>query len=268
MKNYLETQKHLITLQYESEEKFLAEFKSGNFTVENPLVVKNPYLINPLAAVICFTTDEETTAEVTVKGKAVEGDLSHTFAAAKEHVLPIYGLYDNYENTVVITLGNEKTSEVKIEVEELNVNKALYCKTTSEYFGKDFMLISTTTPLIDSARTAGFDYAGDLRWTITNLQSWDIKKLENGRLLYTSYRTVQKPYYTVGLMEMDFCGKIYKEYRLPGGYHHDAIEMENGNILAASDNDFNESVEDFVVEFDRATGKIVKSWDLLNILPR
>lgn len=268
MKNYLETEKHLITLQFESEEKYLAEFRSGNYTLENPLVVENPYLINPLSAVICFNTEEETTVEITVKGKAVEGDLTHTFAVAKDHVLPIYGLYDNYENTVVIKLANGKTSEVKIEVEELNVNKALYCKTTSEYFGKDFMLISTTTPLIDSARTAGFDYAGDLRWTITNMQSWDIKKLENGRLLYTSYRTIQKPYYCVGLMEMDFCGKIYKEYRLPGGYHHDAIEMENGNILAASDNDFNESVEDFVVEFDRATGKVIKSWDLMNILPR
>ncbi|MGE4273733.1 MAG: aryl-sulfate sulfotransferase [Desulfitobacterium sp.] len=268
MRSYLETEKHLVSLQAESEEKYLAEFRSGKYTVESPFVIKNPYLINPLAAVICFNTEEETTAQITVKGKAVQGDLTHIFAAAKEHILPIYGLYDDYVNTVVVALGNGKTAEVKIEVEELNVNKAQYCKTTPEYFGKDFMLISTTTPLIESARTVGFDYAGDLRWTITNLQSWDIKKLENGRLLYTSYRTIQKPYYTVGVMEMDFCGKIYKEYRLPGGYHHDAVELENGNILAASDNDFNDSVEDFVVEIDRATGKVVKSWDLQKILER
>ncbi|WP_088225453.1 aryl-sulfate sulfotransferase [Desulfosporosinus sp. FKB] len=268
MSNYLNTEKHLITLQAESEEKYLAEFRSGTYTLENPLVVKNPYLINPLAAVICFNTDEETTAQITVKGKAAEGDLTHTFASAKEHVLPIYGLYDNYENTVSIVLGNGKTSEVKIKVEELDVNRALYCHTTSEYFGKDLMIISTTTPLISSAQTVGFDYAGDLRWVITNKQSWDIKKLANGRLLYTSYRTMQKPYYTVGLMEMDFCGKIYKEYRLPGGFHHDAIELENGNLLAASDNDFEESVEDFVVEVDRKTGEVLKSWDLLKILPR
>ena len=268
MRNTLETEKNLITLQAESEEKYLAEFHSGNYTLENPLVVRNPYLINPLSAVICFNTAEETTAEITVKGKAKEGDITHTFAASKEHVLPIYGLYDNYTNTVVITLGNGNTSEVKIEEEELNVNRALYCHTTPEYFGKDLMLISTTTPLIDSARTVGFDYAGDLRWMITNKQSWDIKKLENGRLLYTSYRTIQKPYYTVGFMEMDFCGKIYKEYRLPGGYHHDGIELENGNFLVASDNDFEESVEDYVVEVDKTTGEIVKSWDLLKILPR
>lgn len=268
MRKNLETQKHLITLQNESEQKFLNDFRAGNYTLENPLVVQNPYLINPLAAVICFKTEEETTVEVTVKGKKVEGDLKHTFGPAQEHILPIYGLYDNYENTVVLKLANGKTSEVKIEIEELDVNRAFSCNTTYEYFGKDIMVISTTTPLIESAKTCGFDYAGDLRWIFTEKASWDIKKLANGRLLVTSYRSMQKPYYTVGLMEMDFCGKIYIEYRLPGGYHHDAIELENGNILAASDNDFSESVEDYVVEIDRETGEIVKSWNLLDILPR
>jgi len=268
MKNYLETQKHLITLQHESEEAFLAEFKSGNYTLENPYVVKNPYLINPLAAVICFNTEEEVAVKVTVKGKAVEGDFEHAFGPAREHLLPVCGLYDAFENTVVITLENGKTTEVKIEVEELNVNKAFSCDTTYDYFGKDIMIISSTTPLIESSSTCGFDYTGDLRWVITEKASWDIKQLANGRLLVTSYRSLQKPYYTVGLMEMGFSGKIYVEYRLPGGYHHDAVELENGNILAASDNDFNESVEDYVVEIDRETGAIVKSWDLLKILPR
>lgn len=268
MRINLETEKHVITLQHESEEKYLAEFRSGNYTLENPLVVKNPYLVNPLSAVICFNTEEETTAEVTVKGKTVEADLSHSFDVAKEHVLPIYGLYDNYENTVVIKLGNGKSSEVKIEVEELDVNKAHFCNTSYEYFGKDIMTISTATPLVDSARTAGFDYAGDLRWVITEKASWDIKKISNGRLLVSSYRSMQKPYYTVGLMEVDFSGKVYAEYRLPGGYHHDAFELENGNILVCSDNDFNDSVEDFIVEITKETGEVVKSWDLQKILPR
>jgi arylsulfate sulfotransferase len=268
MRTFLETTKHLISLQTDAEEDFLAKLRSGSYTLENPLVVQNPYLINPLAAVICFNTDEEVTAEITVKGKAPAGDLNHTFAASKEHVLPIYGLYDNYENTVAITLGNGKTGQVKISTEEVNVNKALYCHTTPEYFGKDLMFVSAATFPIESCRTAGFDYAGDLRWVLTSKSSWDIKKLANGRLLLSSPRPLQKPYYTVGLIEMDFSGKIYTEYTLPGGHHHDDVELENGNILACSDQDFGESVEDYIVEIDRATGQIVKSWDLLPMLPR
>lgn len=268
MRTYLETTKHLITLQAESEEKFLAQLRSGNYTWENPLVVENPYLINPLAAVICFNTEESLTAKITVKGKDAEGDISHTFSAATEHVLPIYGLYDDYENTVVIILGDGKTSEVKIKIDEVDANKAQYCKTTPKYFGKDLMIISGATYPIESTKTSGFDYAGDLRWVLTTKASWDIKKLANGRLLLSSPRGLQKPYYTVGLIEMDFSGKIYTEWRLPGGHHHDDVELENGNLLACSDNDFNESAEDFIVEIDRETGKVVKSWDLLKILPR
>ena len=63
-------------------------------------------------------------------------------------------------------------------------------------------------------------------------------------------------------------GKIYKEYSLPGGYHHDYYEMPNGNLLVASD-DFNSgegTVEDYVVEVDRKTGQIVKHFDLKDIL--
>lgn len=268
MRQNLETEKHLITLQAEAEEKFLADLRGGNYTLENPLVVVNPYIINPLAAVVCFNTDAETTVELTVKGKAAEGDLTHTTEAAKEHVVPVVGLYNDYENTVVLKTGDGKTSEVKINIEKQNINEPQHVHTTYEYFGKDWMFISTTTPLVESCRTIAVDYAGDVRWMNTNLQSWDIKKLKNGRLLYTSHRTVEKPYYTVGLVELDLTGKIYIEYRLPGGYHHDAVELENGNILAASDNDFTNSVEDFVVEFERDTGKVVKTWDLQNILPR
>lgn len=268
LRSYLETEKHLITLQHQSEEKYLNEFRGGNYTFENPLVVKNPYLINPLAAVICFNTEEETAVEITVKGKTKEADIKHTFAKAKEHILPIYGLYNNYVNTVVLKLDDGKTTEVKIETEKVDINEPHYCNTTYEYFGNDLMFLSSATALIKSAKTCGYDFNGDVRWVTTEKASWDIKKLANGRLLITSYRSLQKPYYTIGLMEMDFCGKIYKEYRLPGGYHHDAIELENGNILAASDNDLNESVEDFIVEIDRKTGKIVKSWDLKEILPR
>ncbi|MFP5527939.1 aryl-sulfate sulfotransferase [Peptococcus simiae] len=268
MKTELKETKHLITEQYESEQAFLKEFRDGNYTYDKPYVKANPYLINPMAAVLCFNTDTETEVTVTVKGKTPEADMGHTFPAAKEHVLPIYGLYDGYENTIEIKLADGSTSEVKLAIEEQNINRASFVETTPEYFGNDVMFVSTTTPLIESCKTIAVDYAGDVRWMNINLQSWDIKKAANGRLLYTSHRTIQKPYYTIGICEMDMTGKIYKEYRLPGGFHHDVFEMENGNLLCASDNDFDDSVEDYVVEVDRKTGEIVKSWDLQPMLPR
>ena len=54
---YLE---HWIPQQTESEKAMLAEFEAGNFTLQNPLVKYNPYLINPLAAVVLFKTEKAT----------------------------------------------------------------------------------------------------------------------------------------------------------------------------------------------------------------
>ena len=48
---YLE---HWIPQQAASEKAMLAEFEAGNYTLANPLVKYNPYLINPLAAVVLF----------------------------------------------------------------------------------------------------------------------------------------------------------------------------------------------------------------------
>lgn len=113
-----------------------------------------------------------------------------------------------------------------------------------------------------------YDVNGDVRWYLTNNALWKIDRLENGHLLLSTERLVNSPYYMTGMYEMDLLGKIYTEYSLPGGYHHDYYEMENGNLLVASD-DFNNdygTVEDYIVELDRNTGEIIKTWDLKNIL--
>ena len=87
---------HIIDRQAKAEEEFLAEFRAGNYTINNPLVKLNPYLITPLTAVILFKTPIRTEATITVLGKEAAGNITHTFPAAKEHILPIYGLYADY----------------------------------------------------------------------------------------------------------------------------------------------------------------------------
>ena len=88
-------------------------------------------------------------------------------------------------------------------------------------------------------------------------------------MLVSTERLINPPYYMTGLYEIDLLGKIYNEYSLPGGYHHDYYEMPNGNLLVASDNfeSGEGTVEDYIVELDRKTGKIVKTFDLKDVLP-
>lgn len=259
--NEVENVVSLMEKQIQDENKL----KISGYTLDDPNVVLNPYEISPLTALVIFETDEEVSPEVTIHGDSDLTTYTHTFAKGTEHYLPIYGLYAGRENKVTIKCGDEekeltiKTDELpddfilptSVKKDESKLNNDLYFYTPSSF-----------------GYTAAYDVNGDVRWYLTESAIWEINRLDNGRLLVSTERLAEVPYYSTGLYEMDMLGKIYTEYSLPGGYHHDYYEMENGNLLVASDDFNNDSgtVEDYVVEIDRKTGNIVKTFDLKDIL--
>ena len=201
---------HIIERQAESENAFLEEFRQGNFTIHNPLVKLNPYLLTPLTAVVMFKTPIRTEATITVVGKEPAGNITHTFPAAKEHILPIYGLYADYENTVEIVLASGEKATVKIQTEPLleGVPQSTYINTTAEYLGKNIVFLTAAM----RAMPVGYDYKGDIRWYANVNFAFDLKRLENGHILIGTERLVKMPYFTTGLYEMAFSGKVFKEY--------------------------------------------------------
>ena len=152
----------LIKRQAEAEKQMLAEWKSGEYTFDNPLIKMNPYLINPLAAVVLFTTEKETAVTITVYGKEERGNIVHTFPRAKEHVIPVLGLYGDCENRVELRTYEGHTKELRIRTEPLSedVPKLHYIKTEPEYTSRDLIFV---TPSLNALAT-GFDYRGDVRW--------------------------------------------------------------------------------------------------------
>ncbi|MCI8863699.1 MAG: aryl-sulfate sulfotransferase [Lachnospiraceae bacterium] len=257
-------QEHLVDRQAKAEEEMLKKFEEGNYTLENPLVVYNAYLISPLSAVVCFETEEETPVTVTVLGKARQGNISHTFPKAKKHVLPVVGLYSDYQNKVELRLYRGDSHVVTIDVPDVFDGKQVIYSmdTTPEYLQDNIILVSPAGEDL----AVGFDYAGDARWHMNVPCVFDVKRLKNGNLIMGTNRVVQMPYYMSGLYEISPCGKIYKEFRLPGGYHHDEFEMEDGNLLVLTEDLTSETVEDMCVLIDRNTGDILKTWDYKNCL--
>ena len=255
----------LITGQYNKEK----DFKTEGYTIDNPNVILNPYGNSPLTALILFETNEEVSPTVTIAGKDENTTFTHTFNASQEHLLSIYGLYVDYNNEVIIEYevdGETISKTVNIQTEELPDDFILPTRVEADKENLDNQLYFFTPS--SSGYTCAYDVNGDVRWYLTNYALWKIDRLENGHLLVSTERLVNPPYYMTGLYEMDLLGKIYVEYSLPGGYHHDYYEMENGNLLIASD-DFNNAkgtVEDYIVELDRETGEIVKTFDLKNVL--
>ena len=254
----------LVTKQNAAEKAMLEEFHAGNYTLENPLVKLNPYLINPLAAVVMFKTEEEVAVTVRVLGKEPAATMKHTFPKAKEHVLPILGLYGDYNNTVEIELYRGAKNTINIQTEPFtdDVAKLVKMETTAEYLRDELIIVS---PALTDLAT-GFDYAGDVRWHLNIPTVFDIKRAKNGNLLIGSHRLLKIPYYMSGLYEMTMAGKVIKEYKIPGGYHHDQFEMEDGNLLVLTEDLTSETVEDMCVLIDRETGEILKTWDYKDFL--
>lgn len=257
-------QSSLVDRQKEAEQNFLNDFHNGDYTIDNPLIILNPYLIVPLAALIMFKTPQATSITITVHGKEANGNISHTFPKEKIHILPILGLYANYNNTVDIELyqGRKKTIQIQTEPLTEEVPELISMKTTPGYLQDQLIFIS---PALTQLATA-FDYRGDIRWHINVPTVFDIKRLKNGHLLMSTERLIEFPYYMSGLYEMSMCGKIYHEYSLPGGSHHDDFEMEDGNLLVLTDDLRSDTVEDICVLIDRNTGEILKTWDYKDVL--
>ena len=233
-------------------------------TIDNPKIIVNPYEISPLTALILFETRDLTAPTVTIVGEDESTTFTKTFTPNKKHVLPIYGLYPDRNNEVIITLNGEDYT-FHIQTDPLPEDFALPTDVTANKEELDQELYFVTPS--SQGYTAAYDINGDVRWYLTGNMIWDVQRLRNGNIMLSSNRLINPPYYTTGLVEMDLTGKIYYEYVLPGGYHHDVYELENGNLLVAS-NDFDSgTVEDYIVEIERDTGNIVKRIDLKEILP-
>lgn len=254
----VDTEYDILSHQKDLENQYLA---NTNYTLDNPNVLLNFYGNSPLTALVVFETKDLTSVTVTVKGKDGAADITHTFVPNKVHILPIYGLYPDYDNKVVITAsGTSKEITIKTGALPDDFTKATYVSDMELEDGKFYF----TTPE-DKGYTAAYDENGEVRWYLTGDYKWDIQRLNNGHIIIGSDKLVSQPYYSIGLVEMDLLGKIYYEYNIPGGYHHNMIEFDNGNLLIAS-NGNNNTREDYIVEIDRATGNIVKEIDLNKIL--
>lgn len=240
------------------------DYNTEGYTIDNPNVVLNPYDISPLSALVLFETEQEEAVKVTIKGKDALTTYTHTFEATKKHFLPIYGLYADKENEVVISYGKvSKTIKIKTDKLPDDISLPTSVVKDASKLTNDLYFYTPSS----KGYTAAYDVNGDVRWYLTINSIWEVNRLQNGHLLLSTERLVNSPYYMTGLYEMDMLGKIYTEYSLESGYHHDYYEMENGNLIVASDNFANgKTVEDYVVELDRKTGKIVKTWDISSIL--
>lgn len=109
--------KHQLEYQDEVNKK-IESIIASKYDLENPYILNNPYGISPLTSLIIFNTEEECEVEVYINDMFV-----YTVKSSKRHIIPIYGLYSNANNYVLLkTPSKEKTINIKTNVFNDEIN--------------------------------------------------------------------------------------------------------------------------------------------------
>lgn len=242
--------------------EILKTYKSDKPTLDNPMVIQNPFAISPLTALVLFKTDSSVSVKVTVKGKHND-DIVRTFEASKDHYLPIYGLYGGYDNTVVLETSDGKSKTITITVDSYNTegNAEVVTNNVSNSNGEFYFGTSSL-----GASTIAYDNYGEVRWYLNIGYSKGMTMLQNGNILLSDASNGPDSTSTGGVVELDLLGYVHNEYLLEGGYHHDAYELPNGNLIVLTSDKDSDTFSDYVVELDRTTGQVVKDWKLKDIV--
>lgn len=249
-----------------------AELNSGNYTFEEPLVLNDPYQNAPLSGLILFTTSEECGIRVTVKGKTEAADLSGELAPAKNHRVPVIGLYPDTENTIILekladdgTVSGTKTITMQTDALPDAIKGSVEVVKTCGESAYGMTVVYGQLTNIPFA----YDCNGDIRWYINRkVGASGLYMLSDGHMIMqdnTGYSPNYAKPQTTNLYELDYLGRYYRMYYMANGCHHEVIEKEAGGNLLVLTNSLENHYEDEIVELDRDTGEIVNELELIDI---
>ena len=212
-------------------------FNVYGYDIGNPNIIVDPYGNSPLTALVMFTSDDYSEVSVTIKGK-YGNDINYTFSNDKYHLIPIYGLYADYNNTVIIKCeGREKIINI-----------------STSSLPEDFLFSENMVSDNYSFYNNGYPYAidsyGDVRWYLNEHFFGNVTLLDNGNVIVGSNEYNDEDS-TLSFYRMNLLGKIYSEYLLDNGYYGVNTNFE-GNIIVKSDK---------YLVMDLQTGNIIDELD-------
>lgn len=212
----------------EQAEQELRALEQQKASFQDPNVIVNPYQIAPLTALILFQTEQDTAVQVTVAGLDGAADFTYSCGAARKHRVPVYGLYTGCCNKVQLRLSDGQCCAIQIQTEPAPANLAA-CKVTGDLPMGEWMF---TVPVSGSSLPAAYDGNGACRWYLSEELAFQISRAQNGRLLSCGPALLSPPYSAAAIWEFDLLGKLYREYRVPGGVCNGFFEMADGDFLA------------------------------------
>lgn len=260
-----------LRISYANEKEIRRILNKKIYSFHDMLTIRNPFGLTPLTALAIFNTDIPCRVRYHIAGDIPETSVTETTSTlATAHQIPIWGLYPERENKILMELLDSQDgiidfttitiSTPALPIELIDVVR-LKKKTTESSL--PFVLIAGGIDI----PVCVYDAEGIIRYYLSEKpKGYGIFLLSDNRFLFAE-RDVSRPSWgnphANEIHEMDFLGRVYRTYYIEKGIHHNAIEKsKNGNILACASSITDGYVENGVIEIDRQTGEIVKELNL------
>lgn len=249
------------------------------------VITKNPHGVAPLTAEAVFRTKVPTQAAIEILGEA---SVTHQFKGrAREHRLPILGLYPGTENRVVLRLttsqGGLSEETVTITTEPLpdffpsvDITAASRENMEDGWNFSQYSINESGQPVEDEEEAQRrlrslpfmFDTNGDIRYfldlTAIGGLTYEVGRLQNGNWVFGKGSHIY---------EYDMLGKEVNRWAMPGYIaHHEVTEKPDSNLLVAvhkvgtKNREGGKTDGDHVIELDRTSGEIVNEWDFRQVV--
>ena len=236
----------------------------------------NPSGYAPLSALLSVRTDRPVRVDLLVHGEnGPFSDVTHRFEEVGDSLnIPIHGLYANFNNTLDVSFFNSDgdslgTQSYTLQTGELNPNlPEVTIETAQRERMAEGMTLVGYYGFSDAERPRRsfiFDSYGDIRWYLDFANHPDLNELAygNGPELLANGNLFFGGTDTEFIYEIDLFGNVIDSWQLPGyTFHHEVIELPNGNFVACVDKVGASTIEDYIIEIDRQSKEIVTTWDL------
>lgn len=231
------SQPNAIREQETLELQLLSDYSNGDYTLQAPYIVQDPYGNSPLTALVLFETTSNARVSVLVKGKDKYTDFSYQINTLQtHHEIPIIGLYPGIANEVELTITTD---------DGITASQSLVFQT--EPLTNDFparsLIVSRPEKMepgwtLVNSETYKYilDVNGDIRWFLSFKSNNILTILPNGNFLMAYLPT---PPYSFGdppdkLVETNLLGKFSYLYFTPL-IHHEIIAYHDSYLATVDD---------------------------------
>lgn len=256
------------------EEHFRQILDTGEYDFFHPYCKVDPYGRSPLSAVLLFRTETEMAIQIHVPGKTEMACIEAVFPEyTLEHRIPVYGLYAEKTNIVLMkgTSRDGKSVEQQIEIvtEKLRSgfeNISLIAHTDNEKLlapGFNFCY----SGLEEKGMKMAYDVNGDIRWYFSDISFEIPVNYRSNTSVWMSKQVLDDFNSNESVVfELNLMGRIQSIYYLPYGIHHD-IQFTSKATMAILGSQKDVKF-DRLVEVDLKTGNVIRVIDYKKMLQR